>query len=77
MAKTLGAVERKLRTLEEEWGYPQDWGTYALRFGKAIGAKGFLTSTARGVNGYFNPRPLAQLPGYVKACLAEFKEKRI
>ena len=42
MGKTLKLIHRRLEKITAQWGRPRDFGEYALRFLKAVGAVGLL-----------------------------------
>ena len=44
LVKTLRKINRAMEKINENWGYTDDLGTYALRFAKTIKALGFYES---------------------------------
>ena len=80
MVKTLRKINKKMEGYRQEWGNPQNFGDYAMRFLKAIGAGGVLRQTSRGRgSGYddngFQPWNLTDLPWLVKNATTEVQEK--
>ena len=80
MTKTFKKIDKKTEAYRQEWGNPQSFGEYAMRFLKAIGAGGVLRKTSKGRgsgydNNEFQPWALTDLPWLVKNAVAEVQEK--
>jgi len=77
MVKTLRKIGKKMELYRQQWGNPQDFGSYAMRFLKAISAAGILIETGRRRQsaGYddldFQPWDVTELPWIVKNALGE------
>ena len=81
MVKTFKKIEKKLEGYRQEWGNPVDFGSYAMRFLKAIGATGILRlrkvgrETCNYDGNEYQSLSITEIPWLVKDALFQVQEK--
>ena len=77
MAKMLAMIDRKMTRYNDDWGHllDSDVGTFAVRFAKAIGATGIITSLdANKLSGYVSKSPVSDIPSLVRWAIDDAKD---
>jgi hypothetical protein len=81
MLKTFKRIEKKMAGYIQEWGNPVDFGSYAMRFLKAIGAATVIRSRGQGRtrasydDNEYQSLAIIELPWLVKDALFQVQEK--